>query len=223
MARTLRSAGADESQAEHNSVVDSATTVAVAEFVAGGDIQDEDVVEVGISFGIIDRFSQRLYSSPNKTFEELISNSYDAGAERVWVSLSDDLAAPDASITVIDDGDSMDLQGLRDLWLIGKSPKRRPDMLSAPARNRKPIGKFGIGKLATYVLATQLTFVCFKDGAYRAVTMDYGLVTGGISEPRKMRLVVAHISAGQARETLERVVPNQTALDALFGEAPSDS
>jgi len=43
-----------------------------AEFVAGG--EDAGTVDVRISYGIIDRFSEGLYSSPNKAFEELISN-----------------------------------------------------------------------------------------------------------------------------------------------------
>ena len=36
------------------------------------------------------------------------------------------------------------------------------------------IGKFGIGKLATYVLANKLTYICkAPDGVVRRVTMDY--------------------------------------------------
>ena len=34
-------------------------------------------IPVKLSYGIIERFSEGLYSSPNKTFEELITNSYD--------------------------------------------------------------------------------------------------------------------------------------------------
>jgi hypothetical protein len=192
------------------------TQVSVAEFVAGRE-QQRDVVEVGISYGIIERFSEGLYSSPNKAFEELVSNSYDAGASRVWVQLPADLSTEAATIAVVDDGDSMDLDGLRELWQIGESPKREAEQRGILPKNRRPIGKFGIGKLATYVLANELTFVCSKDGAYLAVTMDYGKVSGSIAEPRKMSLAVAAISAHQAEETLRRVLTDNVVLDALFG------
>lgn len=125
-------------------------------------------VPVHISYGIIDRFSEGLYSSPNKAFEELVTNSYDAGAARVLVGIADDLNDPQAAVVVLDDGESMDLEGLKDLWTIGESTKR----VRGPRKNRKPIGKFGIGKLATYVLAEELTYICKRGGRILGLTMD---------------------------------------------------
>jgi hypothetical protein len=44
---------------------------------------------------------------------------------------------------------------------------------------RVQIGKFGIGKLATYLLAEQLTYLCKAvDGVIRAVTIDYRDIDG---------------------------------------------
>ena len=40
-----------------------------------------DNISVTISYRIIELFSAGLYSSPNKAFEELICNSYDAFAK----------------------------------------------------------------------------------------------------------------------------------------------
>lgn len=60
---------------------DRPTSVGVADFVAAENREAESI-DVKISLGIIKRFSEGLYSSPNKTFEELVSNSYDAGAGR---------------------------------------------------------------------------------------------------------------------------------------------
>lgn len=44
-----------------------------------------DKIDVKISYKIIELFSAGLYSSPNKAFEELICNSYDAFASKVSV------------------------------------------------------------------------------------------------------------------------------------------
>lgn len=127
-------------------------------------------IEVSIGPRFLDLFSSQLYSSPNKAFEELVSNSWDAGAQTVYIGTPDNLSDESATVWVLDDGESMDLAGLRALWRVAKSPKRSDKAL----RGRPQIGKFGIGKLATYLLAEQLTYVCkASDGLIRAVTMDY--------------------------------------------------
>jgi histidine kinase/DNA gyrase B/HSP90-like ATPase len=191
-----------------------------AEFVVGG--MTADKIEVRISYAIIDRFSEGLYSSPNKAFEELVSNSYDAGAHRVWVRVPESLKGADAYLAVIDDGVSMDLDGLRALWQVGVSPKRADDGAEVVHEGRAPIGKFGIGKLATYVLAEELTYVCRADGHIRAVTMDYGRAKGEMSDPKPMSLEVVDLSDDDARKTLAAAMgADDPVLDELFGaDAP---
>src|ERR1700730_3357413 len=106
-----------------------------------------ETVEVRIGPQFLNLFSEHLYSSPNKAFEELISNSWDAGATQVYVHVPDDLSRPDATIWILDNGESMELGGCRALWSVPPSGRR-----TNPAPNaRKPIGKFGVGKLATYL------------------------------------------------------------------------
>src|ERR1700757_3139870 len=128
-----------------------------------------DEISVEISYRIIELFSAGLYSSPNKAFEELVSNSYDAGASKVSVFVPTDKALPDSILWVCDNGESMDKEGLKQFWKIGSSLKRQNEK-----KDRLVIGKFGIGKLATYILTTKLTLICkAKDGNYYAVTMNY--------------------------------------------------
>ncbi len=64
-----------------------------------------DEIEVKISYRIIELFSAGLYSSPNKAFEELICNSYDAFADTVSVYVPSDLSANGAYIWVCDNGE----------------------------------------------------------------------------------------------------------------------
>ena len=126
-----------------------------------------DQIDVKISLRIIQLFSEGLYSSPNKAVEELVSNSFDAGAENVHIILSPDPRDSDATIVVIDDGEGMNADGLKKHWIIGESTRRR----GTGSSRRKPIGKFGIGKLSTYVLASKLTHICKSDDTYYASTM----------------------------------------------------
>src|ERR1700677_4331253 len=109
-------------------------------------------IPVELSTRFLEHFSEQLYSSPQKAFEELISNGWDAGADYVDVRIPDDLAQPKATLSILDNGSSMDEEGLKQLWHICASPKKNTPIL----HGRQVIGKFGIGKLATYVLANKL-------------------------------------------------------------------
>jgi hypothetical protein len=139
-------------------------------------------ISVEISTRFLEQFSEQLYSSPQKAFEELISNSWDAGANSVDIRIPDDLADENATITVLDNGVSMDEDGLRALWHIAFSPKRE----NRVQFGRQMVGKFGIGKLATYLLANRLTYICrSEDGVVRRVTMDYGEIDS-LAEPERL-------------------------------------
>jgi hypothetical protein len=141
---------------------------------AAGDVVDRVDVTIGPRF--LDLFSAQLYASPNKAFEELVANSWDAGARVVHVHVPKpaDLADDEAAVWVLDDGESMDVEGLKGLWAVARSTKQPV----SPTTQRRQIGKFGIGKLATYLLADELTYVCrAADGQIRAVTMDYRRIT----------------------------------------------
>lgn len=143
-----------------------------------------DSFPVELSARFLKHFSEQLYRSPQKAFEELISNSWDAGASYVDVRVSEDLSSQNATMCVLDNGSSMDASGLKELWKIAYSPK-----VNQPTQyGRQVIGQFGIGKLSTYVLAHKLTFICkAEDGIIRRVTMDYSVADEG-SNPEEEKL-----------------------------------
>ncbi|MFH1224228.1 MAG: ATP-binding protein [Candidatus Diapherotrites archaeon] len=166
-------------------------------------------IEVRISYRIIDLFSNGLYKSPNKAIEELVSNSFDAGATTTHVILSpEDLKSGDNAIAVIDNGIGMDKQGLEEHWQIGVS-RKRDDNYPAP-KGRKQIGRFGIGKLATYVLANELTHVTKVGKKYFATTMNYGAIpegdNGGIHTDEKVELPLRELTESEAKMALERFI-----------------
>jgi Histidine kinase-, DNA gyrase B-, and HSP90-like ATPase len=162
--------------------------------------KEESDIEVRISYRIIQLFSEGLYSSPHKAIEELVSNSFDAGANNVHVILPPDLTSDDATIAVIDDGEGMDDKGLRQHWLIGQTNKRQ---LAQPPKGRKQIGKFGIGKLATYVLAKRLTHISKAGSKYYSTTMDFSKIPGaentGIYTEEKVTLPLRTLTEAEAK------------------------
>jgi len=190
---------------------------------------ETDQIDVKISHRIIQLFSEGLYSSPNKALEELVSNSFDAGAQNVHIILSPDLRDSDATIVVIDDGEGMNNESLKKHWIIGESTRRR----SSGSSRRKPIGKFGIGKLSTYVLATRLTHICKSGGTYYAATMDYSNLTGsasdtsgGVFDEQTIQIPLRTLSEEQARNVVQRWIDGEKAgyqALRLFGADASDS
>ncbi len=188
-----------------------------------------DQIDVKISHRIIQLFSEGLYSSPNKAVEELVSNSFDAGAQNVHIILSPDLRDPDATIVVIDDGEGMNNEDLKKHWIIGESTRRR----GSNATRRKPIGKFGIGKLSTYVLATKLTHISKSGDTYYAATMDYSKLAGnaentskGVFDEQIIQLPLRTLTEQEARDAVQRWVDGgKEGYQALrlFGDNVSDS
>ena len=165
---------------------------------------ETDNIEVRLSYRIVELFSEGLYTSPNKAIEELVANSFDAGAQRVHVFLSSNLHGQDATIAVFDDGEGMDEEGLKRHWLIGVSNKRR---LSSLPRGRQQIGKFGIGKLATYVLSNRLTHISKCAKKYYSTSMDYQTIERRVDqevEPKApIKLSLRELTETQAKQAVE--------------------
>ncbi|MDD3416920.1 MAG: ATP-binding protein [Lachnospiraceae bacterium] len=172
-----------------------------------------DDIQVKISYKIIELFSAGLYSSPNKAFEELVCNSYDAFATNVSVYVAPDLSANDAYIWVCDNGEGLNAQELKDLWRIGESSKR--DDLNRDQK-RLQIGQFGIGKLATYILARKLTYISKKNDRYILATMDYDLIQNN-KEKESLVIDEREISEKEAEQLLSLYLKGKSSFE-LFGK-----
>jgi len=140
-------------------------------------------IEVTLSNELVGLLSNQMYQSPLKAIEELVVNAYDADADECRVSVPD-ARTEEQFVAVYDDGIGMDYEGLRNLWQIGRSNKRTEEI--AKLMKRKQIGKFGIGKLASYTLARHVTYVTRTGRKVLFVTMDFDRFqphAEGLAEP----------------------------------------
>lgn len=164
--------------------------------------ESEDLVPVDISYDIIRHVSTQLYTSPRKAIEELICNSYDAGATECHVGLP---ASPGSPLRVLDNGESMDLSGLHSLWQVAHSPKSENLEGFREANGRLQIGKFGVGKLAAFALGGTLTYIACVRKDVRVISVSQGKIKGKTAaQPPKFP--VLKLSKAKARKLLDPVL-----------------
>ena len=181
--------------------------------------REVDKIPVPVNYDIIRLFSEGLYKSPYKAIEELVSNGYDAGAKRVHVLLPEepeDGASSMAPLWVIDDGRGMDAGGFRQLWRVADSNK---DGLPPPG-GRVPIGQFGIGKLAAYVLAWKLTHVSRVEGRLLLSSMNFHDVVGRQNDAGDpVRISLREVEENEARALLAEIeIRDAAAWNLMFGK-----
>lgn len=132
-------------------------------------------VTVRLSNELVHLLSDQLYASPLKAIEELVVNSYDAGADvcKLFVPASSEIAQPGGRhfLAVFDDGSGLSAAGMTDLWHVGQSNKRTEAV--AKRAKRTQIGKFGIGKLATYTICSRLTYISKTTDGVLSASLDF--------------------------------------------------
>lgn len=165
-------------------------------------------LKVRLSRELITLLSEQLYTSASKAVEELVVNSFDADAGSCRVVIPGSSFGTDLEdlpvIAVFDNGVGMDEAGLADLWRVGASTKRTEQV--AKLRRRTQIGKFGIGKLATYALASRITYVTSTgNGEILAVSLSFEAFQSGAADEAEepvtlavRRLTTADLAAQQA-------------------------
>lgn len=173
-------------------------------------------LNVALSNELIELLSTQMYQSPVKAIEELVVNAYDADARvcKVYIPPS---STAEKFIAVYDDGSGMDYEGLVDLWHIGRSRKRSEEI--ERRLGRKLIGKFGIGKLATYTIARFITYITKRDAEIRYVSLDFRQFKASAEGPaERIELAVRRITDVSALQSNEYFVKVCTSL----GVKPTD-
>ena len=128
---------------------------------------------------LLQLLGDQLIRSPRLAVFELVKNAYDADARRAQVTMHE-LRTPNASISVIDDGDGMSLDVVRDIWFVpGHDHKARKKERGETTRlRRSPIGEKGIGRFAAHKLGNRISVVTRADGEPEVVVeIDWNRLT----------------------------------------------
>lgn len=133
-------------------------------------------LELKYSHNVIEHLGLKLYQNrPTNVLAELVSNSWDADAENVWLDLERQ------HLAVYDDGDGMTREILADNYLvIGKKKRTADNVDELTAKHRRLMGRKGIGKLAPFGIAQKLSLLTISrhSGLCYWIEMDlHGLLS----------------------------------------------
>jgi len=121
----------------------------------------------------IEHLGVKMYSTLPPALAELISNSYDADASQVEVKFHEQAGAP-ISITVKDNGCGMSFEDIQNKFLsIGRDRREKDGDIPSPKYGRLPTGKKGLGKLALFGIAKEITIDTVKDGKRNRFILDW--------------------------------------------------
>lgn len=119
-------------------------------------------LELKFSHNIIEHLGLKLYQNkPSNVIAELLSNSWDADAENINIILNQESEnQSEHTIAILDDGHGMDYETLATHYLIiGKHKRSKQDLTATSPKERKFMGRKGIGKLAPFGISRKITVV----------------------------------------------------------------
>jgi HSP90 family molecular chaperone len=110
-----------------------------------------------ISLSVLNHLGRNLYRNSITVLGEAISNSWDADAKNVWITIDNQ----SGSFTIKDDGTGMDADDFQRKFLKIGYTKRADGKMQTPGK-RPFIGAKGIGKLALLSCAERITIFSKK-------------------------------------------------------------
>ncbi|OQS61619.1 ATP-binding protein, partial [Actinobacillus suis] len=131
-----------------------------------------DILEMKFDPNVITHLGIQMYSTLPPVVAELVSNSYDAEAEDVNIFLND--KSDEKSIIIEDNGHGMSFEEINQKFLvIGRN--RRKEEKSEKSKNgkRDVIGKKGIGKLAFFGIANEITISTIQNYKQTTFLLDW--------------------------------------------------
>jgi hypothetical protein len=120
---------------------------------------------------LIDRMAIEMYDSPTRVIAEMISNSWDADAEKVHILLPDGKIDEKSVIRIADDGFGMSKEDVQKKFVqIGLDKRKSGER--TPIKNRPLMGKKGIGKFACLGVCDTAEVFTVKKGSCFGFSMD---------------------------------------------------
>jgi hypothetical protein len=120
---------------------------------------NEHKYTMSLSLNVLNHLGINLYSNVPAVLSEVVSNSWDADAEKVEIEIGE------KKILITDDGHGMSLDDINDKFLlVGYERRKNVDERYTPKYHRPVMGRKGIGKLSLFSIANRIEIHTVKGG-----------------------------------------------------------
>ena len=115
-----------------------------------------------------------MYSKLAPALSEIISNAYDADANKVVITLIEDKERTPIEIKIEDNGTGLSFSEINDKFLIiGRNRRDNEGDTPSVKYKRLPTGKKGLGKLALFGIAKTITVTTIQDNKKNQFILDW--------------------------------------------------
>jgi hypothetical protein len=122
----------------------------------------------------IEHLGLKLYSSLPPVIGELVSNAWDAEADKVWITIPKGAIDQTSTVSVHDNGIGMSPAEVQDKYLfIGRNRRETEKAEVSPTKKRPVTGRKGLGKLSGFGIADQIEIRSIQNGFAIAILLDY--------------------------------------------------
>lgn len=122
----------------------------------------------------IEHLGLKLYVSLPPVIGELVSNAWDADAERVEITLPKGQVTFGSEIIVKDDGHGMNANEVQKAYLrIGRNAREDLKKDTTELKGRPLMARKGLGKLSSFGIASELEVRTVKDGKAVCIKLNY--------------------------------------------------
>lgn len=155
------------------------------------DQENETELKLRFDLGIIELLGSQLYTKLPSIIVEFVSNSYDADATKVTVTINEnDLGKEKITNILIEDNgiglaESSDncIRRINNNFLnIGRKRRKEENCSESKIYHRKLQGKKGIGKLAGFGITDQIKVTTASEGLINSFILDYNEMKNTIGE-----------------------------------------
>lgn len=144
-------------------------------------MSEKTQLELVISLSVLEDLGINLYGNVPAVLSEMVANAWDADATKVEISYHSD----EKKIVIRDNGIGMTRDELQSYYLTVGHKRRVAGRTETPLRNRKPMGRKGIGKLSAFSIAEMVQVETIKDGQKTAIKMDVNAIKKQIEANQK--------------------------------------
>lgn len=135
----------------------------------------------------IEHLGVSLYSKLPSVISELISNSWDADADKISIDFIED--GDNKEITYKDDGDGMTFDELNNKYLVIGRNRRNATQKQTSFKGRPVIGKKGLGKLSVFGICDEIEITSIRNGMKNHFIMNLKEIKSSIKNEYSPKLI----------------------------------